>query len=373
MLAGALESERVSHAYLFHGPEGTGKRAMAISFAAALLCKEREAGRACASCNSCERVRKLVHPDVHFLFPAPGDTNEDVFAERLQILGANPYETTDFERKPVLNSSGRASGKRVIYSVEHIHKNVHRALGFTAVEGGYRIVILSDADRLMVQAANALLKILEEPRPRTVLILTTEQPDQLLSTIRSRCQGIRFDRLTDDEIVTALEKRNDIDAASAAIYARMADGSFSRALDLAVSSDLIELRSNVVAFLRMAYACKAPEVVNYAEELQRLSREQLRFFYRLLLLWLRDLLLQKILGDTARILNVDQADAIRKFVANLPHANIESMIEAVEEAHRLVDRNINSKLGLMVLATTLSSAMRGEKSSPLVTSLSASM
>ena len=167
MLAQTVESERVSHAYLFHGPEGTGKRAMAISFAAALLCKNRQGGEACGSCNVCGRVLRLIHPDVHFLFPAPGDTKADAFAERLQILAENPYATADFEKKPALGSTGKASGKRVIYTVERIHQDVHRSLSFAAAEGGYRIVIMSDADRLMVQAANTLLKVLEEPRPRT--------------------------------------------------------------------------------------------------------------------------------------------------------------------------------------------------------------
>lgn len=369
-LSRAVVSDRVSHAYLFHGPEGVGKRAMAIAYSAAVLCKEKTTGEACGQCNSCDRVFRLIHPDVHFLFPAPGDTTLDAFADRLKILGDNPYSTADFERRPDLSGAKGRSTKRVIYTVDRIHRDVHRALSFAAVEGGYRVVIISDAHRMMAQAGNALLKILEEPRPKTLLILITDQPDILLPTIRSRCQAVRFDRLSTEEISAALVVRNDFDPGAASSFATMADGSFTRALDLALNPELVELRNHVVKFMRTAYSCKGPEVVSFAEDLQRLSREQLRFFYQLLLIWLRDILLVNMLGEHAFLVNVDQAGAIRKFAANLPHAKIDVMIEAVEDAQRLVERNVNPRLGLIALSMTLADAMRGEAVDSLVVSLS---
>ncbi len=369
MLTGAIVSERVSHAYLFFGPDGCGKKAMAISLAAALVCPESAPGNSCPGCETCGRAFRLEHPDIHYLLPAPKDFREDEYGERLRQLGQNPYAIVDFDRRPASGKS--ASAARVIYSVDRIHQDIHRSLSFAAAQGGYKVVILNDADRLNSQAANALLKILEEPRPKTILILLSSSPDLLLPTIRSRCQAVRFDRLTDAEITSTLVQKNSVSPGAAATFARMADGSYSRALELVSNPDLVELRDSVIRFMRTAYQCRSTEVVQFAEDLQRSSREHTQFFYQLLLLWLRDILMLKLMGPGAAIVNVDQSEAIAKFAGNLPRARVDQMIELVEETGRLVDRNVNPRLSTIVLATKLAEAMRGTDGLSMINSLSA--
>lgn len=367
MLGGAFASERISHAYLFYGPEGSGKRAVAISLAAALVCRNSVSGQSCPGCELCEKAMRLEHPDVHYLMPAPKDIGDDVIGERLRMMGENPYSIVDFDRKPA--SGKAASSARVIYSVDRIHHDVHRSLSFAAAHGGYKVVILSDADRLNTQAANALLKVLEEPRPRTVLILVSSSSDALLPTIRSRCQAVRFDRLSDAEIATSLVQKESVDAGLAATFARMADGSYSQALELVRNPDLIDLRESVIRFMRTAYQCRSIDVVQFAEDLQRSSREHTRFFYQLLLLWLRDILMVKMMGAQATIVNIDQAEAIAKFAGNLPDARVDAMVELVEEAGQLINRNVNARLNTIVLATRLAEAMRGMETSNMIESI----
>jgi len=369
-LAASVVSSRVAHAYLFYGPEGSGKRAAAITFAAALQCSNLDDGRACGQCNACRRTLKLSHPDVHVLLPVPKNTDPSEIAERLRLLGQNPYDTVDFARKPVLDSTDAVSNKQVIFSRDRIGGDLRREMGLTAVEGGYRIAILVDADRMRTEAANAFLKLLEEPGKRTVFVLTSDRPDRLLPTIRSRCQLLRFRPLDDHVIAEALSRREAVDSNTAAALSRMADGSYSRALDLASNEELFATRMQVLEFLRAAWLGNSVQILDFVEQFIRMGRETLKFFLTLMLGWFRDLLLFRTLGGDARIMNLDQMEEIRKFCDHLPDAQIESMIALVEEAAYLTVRNLNLRLVFIVLAQSLGRAMRGEVVGKLIDSLS---
>jgi len=368
-LATAVESSRVAHAYLFHGPEGAGKRAAAIDFACSLLCERPLQGAACRECNACSRAFKLGHPDLHVMMPAPNNVSFESVAERIKILAANPYAVVDFERRPSLDAYDAQSNKQVIYSKDDIGQELRRQMSLAPVEGGYRVAVMTDADRMRTEAANAFLKLLEEPGDRTVFVLTSDRPDRMLATIRSRCQLQRFSRLADEEVASALIDRRSLDEGAAQTLARMADGSYSRALELASNQELISTRTLVVDYLRAAYANDSDLVVGFAEQFNRMGRETLKFFLQLTLGWLRDLLLYRTLGDEAPIINLDQFTELRRFSENLPDARLEAMVDLVDEASRLVERNMNLRLTFIVLAQALRQAMRGESVSGLVVSL----
>ncbi len=369
-IAGAVASNRVPHAFLFYGPDGTGKRAVAIKLASALLCESASGGRSCDTCAACTRVAALGHPDVRLMMPVPKDTPVEAITERLQLLARDPYATVDFERRPSLGAIGASSNKQVMYSVDTISKDLRREMSFKPVEGGYKVAILTDADKMRSEAANAFLKLLEEPGARTVFILTSDRPDRLLPTISSRCQMLRFDRLKDEEVESALVEQIQLDGATAQTVARMADGSFSRAVDLAKSQELFSTRTAMLEFMRVAYKGEGDQIVDHAERLQRMGRDPLKFFFQLILGWLRDLLLYRSTGDQEIVVNLDQIDSIRSFCERLPRARLESMIDLVEEASDLVERNINVRLCLIVLAHAIGSAMRGDPTRRLVVSLS---
>lgn len=369
-LATAVKSNRVAHAYLFYGPEGTGKRAAAIDFAGSLLCERPQNGAACRECNACSRAFKLGHPDLNIMMPAPNDVALDSVTERIKILAENPYAVVDFERRPSLDAIDAQSNKQVIYSKDDIGKELRRQMSLAPVEGGYRIVVLTDADRMRAEAANAFLKLLEEPGARTVFILTSDRPDRMLSTVRSRCQLLRFSRLADEDVATALIERRSLEESTAKTLARMADGSYSRALDLASNEELISTRTLVLDYMRAAYKNESDLVVGFAEQLNRMGREPLKFFLQLMLGWLRDRLLYQAVGDEAPIINLDQFAEIRRFCEKLPDAQLEAMVGLVDEASRLVERNMNLRLTFIVLAQALGQAMRGEAARGLVVSLS---
>lgn len=354
----AISSQRVAHAYLFHGPDGSGKRAAALAFAQALQCAEG-GPEPCGACSGCRKVQRLIHPDVHVMMPYPRGTDTEDVAARIQRLATHPYAAVDFVRRPSLDDPTKSSNKQVMYHVDRVNDDLRRSMSYKPLEGRYKFVLLLDADLMRPEAANAFLKLLEEPGARTVFVLTTTRPDRLLPTILSRCQRLRFDPLSAEGLAAALHEQDEVPADTAATYARMADGSYTRALDLLENEDLMAHRAMVIDYMRYAYVRDLDKLADLAEDIQRLGRERVKGLLRLLLSWIRDLVLYHTMGGEAPLVNVDQAEAIARFCANLPDADLEAMVALVEDALDLVQRNVQIGLTMMTLAAALGRAMRG--------------
>lgn len=350
-----IARDRVAHAYLFYGPDGVGKRAVALAMAQALLCEQVVP---CGACTACRKVQRMLHPDVHVLMAQPTDARTDDVAARLQRLAEEPYAAIDFVRRSSLDDPSKTSNKQAFYSVARMNEEVRRTMSFKPVEGRYKIAILTDADLLRTEAANAFLKLLEEPAPQTVFILTTSRPDRLLPTIISRCQRLRFDLLMAEEIAQALIDRKGMAPEQAQMLARMADGSYSRALDLRENESLLESRELVLTFFRQAYAQNIDQLADRIEQMKRLGREQVKSVLQLMLSWMRDLLVFRVMGADAPLVNVDQRQAIQRFCEHVPQADLEGMVLLVEEAIDLVERNVHLNLVLTTLAQALGRSMR---------------
>jgi DNA polymerase-3 subunit delta' len=357
----ALASGRVAHAYLFHGPDGVGKRAAALAFAQALECQRRAPGEAvpCGTCIACQKVDRMVHPDVHLYLPQPNDASTDDVAARHQRLAENPYAEVDFRRRPSLEDPSKSSNKQTIYNVDRVREITHD-LRYRPAEGRYKVAVLTDADAMNEASANAFLKGLEEPTEQTVIILTASRPDRLLPTILSRCQRLRFDVLPADAIEQALVAREGLESERAAFLARMADGSYTRALTLSESEDLARQRAHVVAFFRAAFSGAGAQLDDLTADLAGLGREGLKGVLGLMLGWVRDLVLARHAGAEAALVNVDQQASVLRFVENLPEARLDALADLVEHAIELVERNVNATLVLTVLADALRAAMRGQ-------------
>ena len=362
-LRGAIERDRVAHAYLCYGPDGVGKRAVAIEFARALQC-ERGEPDACGECNACSKVRRLIHPDVQVFFPQPSDAEMEEIVERIQRLAKNPYAAVDFIRRPSLTDATKQSNKQAFYSVDFVREVLQKISSYRPVEGRYKVVIITDADLFRQDSANAFLKLLEEPPPRTVFILTTNRPDRLLPTILSRCQKHRFDAISPEMIERVLVEKEEVEPETAAMLARMADGSYSRALDLMENVELTANRALVVDFLRQSYAA-SKNLPALIDSLAGMGRDRVKGVLLLMQSWVRDLVLYDAAGDEARLVNVDQAESIRKFCTNLPHADLQAMVSLIEDAMRLVERNVHLFLVFKGLSQELHVAMHGPHSGRL--------
>ncbi|HVZ41137.1 MAG TPA: hypothetical protein VHI13_17795 [Candidatus Kapabacteria bacterium] len=353
----ALGSGRIPHAWLFTGPEGIGKDAMAIETAKVLRCDAPlENGTvACGHCHGCTTTSALQNANVRFVFALPSGKSEDsrgdspmmklsdaeitLIQEQVALKAADPYHNISIPRANQIKISSI--------------REVKRDIGFVATESGWRIVIVSEAHQMGEEAANAFLKTLEEPSPRTLLMLTTSNRERMLPTILSRCQEIRFDLLTDDEIADALVARQGAERTPAGLVAKLAEGSYSRAVEL-LSGDLNGLRFDVVSFFRTALR-RSPVALH--AEIERLTasvdRVHIERMLTLLALWLRDVLVHRLTGSEAMIVNHDQIKDIQSFNTRFAHTPVDRMIAAVEHAVQSVRSNAQIPLVFTVLAMRL--------------------
>lgn len=355
-----MRSQRLPHAYLFVGNEGVGKDAMALELARVLHC-EQKAEEACDACPSCIKMNTLQHPDVLFITALPtgkGETAEDspveklaqadveAIQQQLRLKGENPYYRINIPRASVIK----------INSI----REVRRQAVMSHVLHGRRVFIISNAEDMSPEAANTLLKTLEEPARDTMLILTTSRPDALLSTIVSRCQIVRFDPLTEADIRTALMEREGVAEDKAALVARLAGGSYVQALEL-LDTDLVEVRQDVVSFIRTALANNRVNLVAHIEKLSaEKDREFVARYLRLMAIWFRDAF---VLLNGGRIINLDQQDDLRKFTAKFSHADLRSVLASLDHAISLVYKNGYIHLVLLQLAVQLRRAILGAASS----------
>ncbi|MDA0874704.1 MAG: hypothetical protein O3C45_06525 [Bacteroidetes bacterium] len=271
---------------------------------------------------------------------------------------------------PSLSGKSGSSNLQIWYRIENIQDWLRRPMSYHSVEGRYRVAILIGAERIREDAANAFLKLLEEPGKQSVFILITDRADHLLPTILSRCQQIRFDPLESEDIALAMQHRG-APPALAMMLARMSGGSVRRAIALAGNEDLLSTREDVVTFLRKSFQGRGDTVVALVDHMARPGREAVKFQLGILLGILRDLMLLQHTGPSELIVNLDQLDTLQRFAANLPDARIDDMIEAVEQTLFLTERNVSVRLALIALSRSLQASMRGHGTRSLAQDLAA--
>ena len=209
------------------------------------------------------------------------------------------------------------------------------------------------------------LKLLEEPGPDTIFVLTTSRKDVLLPTILSRCQHVAFENLSPYLISQALQKRKGVEAKLADVAANMSQGSYLRALELTQNEELKRDRERVLTFLRLAFLGKFGQQTDLIAEISQSGRDGIKNLLRLLLSWIRDVALYRAMGEEALITNRDQKQEISKFSHNLQNADLDAMASLVEEALLLTESNVHTTLLLVNLWSGLGQAMRTEHSGKL--------
>jgi DNA polymerase-3 subunit delta' len=352
LLRTAIERGRVAHAYLFHGEEGVGMDAMAIEFARVLNCHKGGVD-ACGLCPSCKLFDNLQHPNLRLIFALPRGKSERSDGSPLDAL-------TDAEVKAI---QGQVRQKAVnpyhqiqVPKANEIRINsireLRREASLSAFAEGWKVFLLLEADRMNDEASNALLKTLEEPTPKTVVILTTSKRERLLPTILSRCQAVRFDSLSNEEIRDALVARHSAHQEDAELVAVLANGSFTQALDL-LGTDIRESRDAVVEFVRNALGNRPTKLFEQVEELvAKFDRAGMERWLSLMLVWFRDAA-QLREGKQTGIVNIDQLKSLQSFVVNFPAVDHSKAISSVERAIALAGKNVYLPLVLANLAYQL--------------------
>lgn len=339
ILMRALDHNRVPHAYLFNGPTGVGKEALALEMTKALFCKS-ENEKPCDDCSSCKRIAAFQHPDVIYVFPS---STKKVEEERdiLDSVTADPYK----RNKPWANPT---------IGIEKI-RDIRHATTLKPLEGK-RVVIIAEADKMTIPAANALLKILEEPPDTMHLILTASQVSGMLPTILSRCQEIRLGPLPDNEIEWALIERKQLEPEHAKLISRISQGSYSRALDW-LDEGFGELREHALSYLRICLRDPQTQIELVEQLVRENNTKFIKDMLNLILLWFRDAQILMEQGDDKHLINIDQLDTLKKFVSAFESITFQSAFTEIENAINMIERNIQINLILIVLMIKLRSAL----------------
>jgi len=328
VLRRAMQNGKVAHAYLFTGAAGVGKTTVARTFAAALNCQTLP-DDACGSCLSCRKTAQGHHPD---------------FVE----LAYEPDPKT-----------GKPSYK---YKIEQIRLKVIKQSYYRPLEGRARVFLIKDADTMTLEAANALLKTLEEPNAQNVFLLVTAQPQLLPSTIRSRCQLLRFGALSTDEISRFVVGEMGASEEEALTIAALADGSLGKAAAMDLEY-LQNVRLPLFAqLLKMEGALETRALA--LGEMILAGGEDMKEVIDLLTGFLHDALQWRVEPDPARIRNRDALALVEQYARQFDVADIYAKMRSLVYARRLVERNVHKQmiangLGVDLLATQASMYTRG--------------
>lgn len=338
-----VQESRISHAQLIFGPEGCGTLPMAMAYARYIHCTSRGNDDSCGTCPSCQKYDKLVHPDLHLVYPIALSkelrVSTTVIKEFREMFLANPYLTlNDWFLKL------EAENKQPVIGTEESGE-ILKKLSLTTFEGEYKIMIIWMAEKMNMQAANKLLKILEEPPDKTVFLLVTENEDQLLRTIVSRTQLVKLPRLSDQELQDAIKSRLSLSDEDAARIAFQADGNYSAAVDLIQKND--QAIFNLQVFQKWMRAClkfDAQKVVEAVDEFAAAGRERQKQFLAYALEMIRESLLVNYADQSLIRIAGDEKNFIVKFAPFVHAANAHRFMNEINVAIQHVERNGSAKI-----------------------------
>lgn len=336
---------RVPHAQLFAGPEGTGALPLAIAYARFLLCTRRGEEDACGTCPSCVKLNKLAHPDLHFVFPVVkrkggGDTvSNDYIREWRELAISTPY----FGMNHWLDAMGAENQQAQIFVKES--DELVRKLSLKSSEGGYKVVIIWLPEKMKVECANKLLKLLEEPPAQTVFLLVSEEPDRILPTILSRTQRINVPRLEDAEIAEALKVRFGLQDTDTAETARLAEGSYLQALEIIHLSEDTQLFFGLfVSLMRLAYQRKVKEMREWSDTVAAMGRERQKDFLTYCQRMVRESFVSNFHRKEMNYMNREEENFTIRFAPFINERNVMGITDELAEAQTHIEQNVNPRM-----------------------------
>ena len=350
-LVKTVENGRIPHAQLFSGVNGSGLLPMAIAYASEVLSSQYEKGSAeYISCRN--KVSKLMHPDLHFVYPvntsdiAKKNAISDNYAEGWRNFALNNPYASLFEWLQSLGLD-KKQGNISKYEAENISKK----LSLKAFEGGYKVMIIWMADNMNSECANKILKLVEEPSEKTLLLLLTEREEQIISTIRSRCQKLTFPLLSETDIAAALTTNLKIKEQLAAQLARRARGDYNKALQLQEETGEDEIFEKwFISWVRTAFRAKGNKgainnLLDWSDELASQGRETQKKFFNYCIEVFRQALLKNYSAEPLLFFEAKDATfSLPKFAPFVHQNNIFGIISALEDASYHIERNGNAKI-----------------------------
>ena len=310
-LQNAIEEDKVSHAYIFNGPEASGKMMLAEAFAMALQC-EGEGKRPCLECRSCRQAADHNQPDIIY-----------VSHEKPNTIG-----------------------------VDDIRTQINNDIDIKPYSSRYKVYIVDEAQKMNQQAQNALLKTIEEPPAYAIILLLTTNADSFLQTILSRCITLNLKAVKEDKIKEYLMKHYQIPDYQADICADFSQGNVGKAIQLASSEEFGELKASVLQLMKRLEDIDLYEMTGAVKQIAE-YKLSVNDYFDLMMIWFRDVLYLKATNDVDGLIFKDEVYDIKKQAAKRSYQGIETILEALEKAKIRLNANVNFDLVIELLLLTI--------------------
>jgi DNA polymerase-3 subunit delta' len=357
----SVKEERVSHAQLFAGPEGCGSMALALAYARYISCENPTDDDSCGNCKSCVKYEKLIHPDLHFVFPvikgkkATDPVSDNYIEEWREFVKRAPYFTLNNWMDFI--DVGNAQG--MIFASEA--SEIIKKLSLKTFESDFKIMIIWLPEKMHQATANKLLKMIEEPPEKTLFLLVSEEPDKVIPTILSRCQLVKVPSFNSRDIEKYLINRFNLALDKAADISRVSNGNITRAIELCENED--SSLANLERFkslMRFAWKRDVISLINWSEEIASTGREAQKNFISFSLRLLRENLMLSLdqLKNRLVYLTGNEADFSVKFHPSINQSNIYPLNEELNLVYSHIESNGNAKIIFLDLALKVTRLIR---------------
>ena len=310
-LQNAIKTDKVSHAYILDGPDMSGKKMIADAFSMTLEC-EKKGTEPCMECHSCKQAIDKNQPDIIYLQHEKPNT----------------------------------------ISVDDIRSQINNDIGVKPYSSPYKVYIVDEAEKMNVQAQNALLKTIEEPPAYAVILLLTNNAEIFLPTILSRCVRLSLKAVPDEKIKAYLMENYEVPDYKADVCVAFAQGNVGKAIELAESEDFNEIKNSALQLIKRLDDI---ELYEMTEAVKQISNYKLKIndYFDLIMIWYRDVLLYKATADVNKLIFKEEVYEIKKEASRSSYGGIENILEALEKAKIRLNANVNFDLVIELLLLTI--------------------
>jgi DNA polymerase III subunit delta' len=357
----SVRDERVSHAQIFAGPEGCGSMALALAFAKYIGCENRTEYDSCGVCKSCVKHEKMIHPDLHFVFPvikgkkATDPVSDNYIEEWRDFVKKSPYFTINnwLEFIEVENAQG------MIFASEA--SEIIKKLSLKTYESEFKIMIIWLPEKMHQATANKLLKMIEEPPEKTLFLLVSEEPDKIIPTILSRCQLVKIPSFSNRDIAKYLVETSGLTSDKAADISRVSNGSIMRAIELSENEEATHASlERFKSLMRFAWKRDILSLINWSDEIAATGREPQKNFILFSLRLLRENLMLSLgqKDNNLVFLTGEENEFSVKFHPSINRENIFPMTEEFNLVYSHIEANGNAKIIFLDLALKVTKLIR---------------
>ncbi|WP_419034254.1 ATP-binding protein [Dysgonomonas gadei] len=335
----------IPHAQLFCGQEGVGKFPLALAYAQYLNCENPSETDSCGKCPSCVKYNHLAHPDLHFVFPIikkaakKKEVCDDYITEWREFIKQSSY----FNLSQWLDHIDAENSQGLIYAKES--EEIIRKLSLRIYEAKYKVMIIWLPEKMHESCANKLLKIIEEPTDNTIFLLVSDIPDNIITTIQSRCQRVNIHGVKETDITEALESAYNISPEDAANVAHLANGNYLKAIETISLNEEHKFFFNLfIQMMRASYARNIKEIKAIGNEIAGVGRENQKGFLKYCQRMVREYFVSNMSQPEMIYLAQDEANFGTRFAPFINERNIIGFMNELALAERHIEQNVNAKM-----------------------------